>query len=110
MELLNKCKNIGFGRYELLNVLEKYRDIDIRNELGIRTDNMIHQLRNDVEDKWLFLAHVNKMSNPDIPAKEDLTISIKGTWKTIIYDAVTGTIQECKCEHNHGNTIMVTQF
>ncbi len=106
MELLGKCENIGFDRYELLNALEEYRDIDIRNGLGVRTNNIIHQLRKDGEDKWLFLAHVNKMSNQDIPAREELTISIKGSWKTIIYDAVTGTIKKCKGEHKHGNTIL----
>ncbi|WP_246240187.1 type 1 glutamine amidotransferase family protein [Anaerocolumna sedimenticola] len=106
MELMKNCRNIGFDRYELLNALEEYRDIDIRNELGIRTNNIIYQLRKDGENEWLFLAHVNKMSNPDIPKKEELTITIKGTWKAIIYDAVTGKTRECKCEYSRDNTIL----
>ncbi len=106
LELLKKSKQIEFSRYELLKSLEKYRDMDIRTDLGIRTDNIIHQFRRDGEDKWLFLAHVNKTNNPDIPNSEDLTISVKGNWKTFIYDAITGTVNEYCSKYDKGFTIL----
>lgn len=105
-EILKKSTQVGFNRYELLKELEPYRDLDIRNEQGIRTDNIIHQLRRDKEDKWLFLAHVNKMDNPDIPVQENLTITVKGIWKIVIYDAVTGNIREQPCEYHKDITIL----
>jgi hypothetical protein len=41
----------------ILTALEPVRIVDIRSENGGRTQNLIHQLRQDGDDRWLFVAH-----------------------------------------------------
>ncbi len=41
--------------------------------------------------RYLFLAHVNKMNNPDLPEKERLTIMIEGNYDIVLYDALNGS-------------------
>ncbi len=87
------CVFIPFSRYALLKELDDYRLLDIRDDRGNRTENIIYQMRQEGEDCWLFLSHVMKAKNPDIPIPEKLTISIEGIWRPVCYDALTGEIK-----------------
>lgn len=104
--LIQNSMVIPFNKSELLKALEGNRVIDIKNETGVRTSNLIYQLRNDNDDKWLFIAHMDKPSNPDVPVEQKLTLYIKGNYKPVIYDAVTGNIMECDYEHKNNQTIL----
>ena len=42
--------------------------MDIRTADGLRTDNLVHHLRADGDDRWLFIAHSRPDYNPDVPA------------------------------------------
>ena len=46
-----------FEKQEVLRVLEPYRLLDIRNRAGIPADGYISQLREDGDNRWLFIAH-----------------------------------------------------
>lgn len=105
-ELAGKCTCIPFNRNSLLQALEKERELDIRNEDGNRTGNLIYQLREEGEDRWLFLAHVMPMANRDIPAEEKLTIRIRGNYEVTHYDALTGEIHPVDAVLENGDTLL----
>ncbi|MDD3337511.1 MAG: glycosyl hydrolase [Lachnospiraceae bacterium] len=104
--LAEKCRCIPFNREALLEELEPYRFVDVRDASGNRTTNLIYQLREDGQQKWLFLAHVEEMKNPDIPQGEVLKIMLQGEWKVTEYDALCGQIKPCSCVYEDGKTII----
>lgn len=61
------CEKVVFAENTLLTALAPYRSIDVHNDSGLRVRNMLSQLRNDGNNKWLFLSHCNKMPNPGSP-------------------------------------------
>ncbi len=100
------CEKIGFSENLLLAALADVRCVDVHNQHGERVGNMLYQMRSDNGKKWLFLAHCNKMPNPDIPEREELTIKITGAYRPVLYDAMTGEIRNVSCQHLNGNTVI----
>ncbi len=98
-DFADTCEKIGFAENLLLSALLPARTVDVHNQLGVRTDNLIYQMRNDNGSKWLFLAHCRPMANPDIPQREELTIKISGAYRPVLYDAMTGEIREVPYRH-----------
>ncbi|MBP1754284.1 MAG: hypothetical protein H6Q59_682 [Firmicutes bacterium] len=105
-DLAQTCTLIPFSQYTLLRELETYRLLDILDERGNRSENIIYQLRQEGEDCWLFLSHVMKSKNPDIPQEEKLTISIEGTFIPVWYDALTGDIKTIPYTHQGNRTVI----
>jgi hypothetical protein len=103
-ELLKRSNYIDFNENDLLLGLSPYRSIDVHDEQGIRTDNLLYQMRNDTEGKWLFLTHAEKPANLDIPKKEKLSIRVDGLWRPVKYNALTGDIKSCQYEYIEGKT------
>jgi hypothetical protein len=86
---------IPFTMSRVLQAVEPYREIDIRREDGARHDNLIYQMRDDGDNKWVFICHVNKMHNPDIASIENINIRLKGKWIPTIYNTMTGEVISC---------------
>ena len=118
-QLAQSCEVIQFSKYQILKAVSTYRDVEIMEENGIASENMIYQMREEGENRWLFLAHVNRTwdagsnafadartRNQDIPFDENLKITIKGEWKPTVYDALTGEISTLSCGYQDGNTVI----
>lgn len=105
-ELEEKCVYIGFNENDILSCLTPYRSIDIHNQEGKRTDNLVYQMRKDGEGKWLFIAHSEKPLNPDIPSREVLSIAIEGLWEVTRYDPLDGKITQAECRYEEGKTYL----
>ena len=110
INLAEKCDKIPFTKSRMLQVLEPYREIDIRNEIGERSDNLFYQLRIDGDKRWLFISHVNKMNNPDIPEIEKITIRIKGNFIPTLYDTMTGEIKDISANQHKDETWIEVEF
>lgn len=110
IKLAEKCDEIPFTKIRMLEALEPYREIDIRNEAGERSDNLFYQLRVDGYKRWLFISHVNKMSNPDIPLDEKITLRIKGNWIPTLYDTMTGKIKTVSAKQHKDETWVEVDF
>jgi hypothetical protein len=108
--LAENCLNIPFTNSRIIESLEKYRDLDIRDISGKRCNNLLYQMREDNEKRWLFICHGTKMDNPDIASIENINIKIKGKWKLEIYDTMTGEIHNCEYLIKDGNTYMNHEF
>lgn len=114
-KLAERTEEIPFGKVFILQSLEKYREIIIRDENGKESSNMIYQMRREGENRWLFLCHVktDKIDpelNMDIPIAEHLRITIKGEWKLTHYNTMNGQIEEIGCEYEKGNTILYREM
>lgn len=95
---------IGFDYIELMEVLNGQREVDIYNEQGIRSGHLLHQLREDGENKILFIANGKEVHNHDIPEAHDYTVSVRGTYQVTVMDAMTGERKPYAASYRNGKT------
>lgn len=122
-ELAEKTECISFGCLPVVEALKDFRELEIREADGMESTNLIYQMREEGEDRWLFVTHVNRTENPesayfahhgpitrkrnvDLPVEEELTITIKGIWNLEVYDTLSGKIFAKEGSWKDGNTIL----
>ncbi|MBQ4075594.1 MAG: hypothetical protein IJD39_10390 [Clostridia bacterium] len=106
IKLAEKAICIPFAGYDLLSVLEPLREIDVRTQQGERAPRLLHQLRQDGEDRWLFLCNGLLPERPDQPDEWHHTLILKGLWQPTVYDTMTGDIRPCPCTQKDGDTLI----
>lgn len=98
-----KCNCVSFERAEILEALKDVRDVEIINDKGAHSDNLIIQMREDTDNKWLFVCHVNRKKNL-LDKREKYYITLRGEWKATLYDTITGEIIPYAAKYAGGNT------
>ena len=114
-QLINKCERIRLTRQALLEKLDAWREIDLRENDGTRVKNLLYQLREEDDCRWLFIAQAYK----GLESRQDSTwhrralhdpqmleIRIKGSWQVEKYDTLTGEICCLEAEYREGNTVI----
>ena len=104
--LWESASRVNFTRQSILDALESLRMVDILDQTGTRTNNLIHQLRQDGEDRWLFVSHSSLPYNPDIPAFQDVRICLDGSWDVTLYDTLSGEITPLAATVRNGKTLL----
>lgn len=118
------CTQIECTKTDLMEALEKYREIDVRfhgekhlkkpkhkkNWNGERTEKYLYQMRSDGENRWLFLANGRNMGNPDLVLPDDVKVILEGIWNLEKWDTDTGEVREIQTEIKKGKTIFYTRF
>jgi hypothetical protein len=110
IELAEGSERISFAKNSILKALRDYRDVEIKKEDGSAASNLFYQMREDGNNRWLFLCHVNKMDNPDIASIETINISIRGGWKPTVFDSMSGQCYPYKSKVLENQTIIEYQF
>lgn len=110
-QLFDRSEQILFAQTALLDSLEDVRVIDLHNlDTGARTENLIYQLRDDTDCKWLFLAHSVDAENPDIARKQRVRLEIRGMYRPELYDTQTGEIKKIGYTAENGITVIDTEL
>jgi len=109
-EISKKGIRIHFDEAELLNTLSQYREIDVMDMRGVRSNHYIYQMRKDGDNKIVFLANACKNENPDIPAAENYLVVIKGLFQVEILDAMSGERKKIHVEYKDGNSRIMYNF
>lgn len=117
--LADNCNKIEFSRQSLISYLDKYRDIEIREDDGRRADCFIYQLREEIPYRYLFIANGRKIDgwspfpgetakwyNEEIPTPKDITLRIVGGWEAEYMDPMSGKIFHCSAEQKDGDTYL----
>lgn len=91
--LAMRSKRIPFTRGAILKAMETARVVDIRTESGVLTTNLLHQLREDGEGRWLFIARGTIPHNRDMSRFQDLKIRLKGAWRVSLYNTANGEVE-----------------
>ncbi len=82
---------VPLTRGGVLDAVSAARVVDIRNQTGSHTENLLYQLRADGDGRWLFIAHGKEPYNKDISSYQDLRIRIAGEWVPTVYNTLDGT-------------------
>lgn len=105
-ELFSHAVCIGFDDSAILQALEAVRLIDIRKEDGSRADHVLYQLREDGEQKWLFICNGKNPDCPDVDPVPKLRFMLKGEYAVEVYDTMNGEVYPFPSEYEEGTTIL----
>jgi hypothetical protein len=95
---------INNAKYDLIDALEPFRQIDIINRDSSRNESFLHQLRDEKDCKWLFIAHGKPSETLKMPEKTVCTISVNGSYQVWHYCTVTGKKQKVPAVIRNGKT------
>ena len=109
-KLYEAAEKAEFSKDAVLAALEGVRSVDIHKADGTRADNFVHQLRQDGDDQWLFIAHSKMFYHRDVPQKDDLRIVIDGTWNVQCYNTQDGSISTLASTHEQGKTVICAEL
>ncbi len=107
-KLAEMSLQVPFTRGAVLTAAEPARLVELRDQAGSLTGNLLCQLRQDTAGRWLFIAHGTEPYNKDISRFQELRIRLDGCWEPTLYNTLTGetapipyTVQEGKTEITH---------
>lgn len=107
---LSQYTRLGYEKERILGNLEHVRQIDIVDREGIRAERFLYQLRQDEDEKWLFIAQGKeggkKTRSVDAHQADDIhyKIQIAGIYNATWYDALHGTTAKADTYSNGKNT------
>ena len=101
---------IGMNSVELLEALDDFRQVDVRGEKGSRTSGLIHQMRKDGEDRWLFICQAFNPQNKFVTRPERCEIRLRGSWTVEKWDALTGEVGTIEQKIEDGVTYVYNTF
>ncbi len=104
--LYNKSESFDFTRSAVVSAMEQDKLLTIRYSDGTLTENLIYQLREDVDCRWLFICHNDEPYNKDIDGGRDIRITIEGEYSVQVYDTQTGDIYPADFEFKNGRTVV----
>ncbi|MDR0589451.1 MAG: hypothetical protein LBG25_02780, partial [Spirochaetaceae bacterium] len=109
-KLREGSEGIGFERLPLLDALRGLRELEIRDGSGAERRDLLYQLREEGDARWLFIAHGDRPANPDIPEASLIRIRVRGEWAVSLYDTMTGNITPLEASIDRGWTLMARPF
>ena len=95
ISLFSEFDKISFDKQELLRFLDHNRKIRINGN-----GKFLYQLREEEDSAWLFIAHGQK----DCDNGKEITVDIKGSFKTEQYNTLTGEVRELPYSITNGCT------
>ena len=109
-ELAQRAECISFSKGAILSALDGVRFVDIRDDKGMRTTNLLHQVRAEGDTRYVFLCHGEKPENPDVCPREDIVLRIRGEWKVRRMDTAAGEIAPLHVAYEKGRTVLRYAF
>lgn len=105
-ELCGRSTLIPFTRADILSELEPYRTLSIRLADGYLPDGLVHQIRDDGDSLWLFVANSFDPYNKFVTRSKDIKITLEGEFSPALYDTMSGEIKPICFEYINGKTVI----
>lgn len=109
---MERFERIGYDKYRLLEYLEDVRELDIRDEDNLRSEDLIYQMRKNGKKTRIFIAHGKNLQWEEMSVTAEkkvysrYQIKIKGCYSVERYDAMTGEKAEQSYETDGENTCL----
>jgi hypothetical protein len=103
IRLADKCVCVPFKRASILEVLQDMHMVEIRDARSRKTENLLYQMRQEGDTKWLYICHANRKYN-HLSQAEQYEIKIWGTYKATLYNTINGGITPVLVETENGYT------
>jgi len=115
-ELYDSSAVVPFKKPAIFKALKKHATVTINTPSGINAGNFLYNMRQDGEDKWLFIAQRYEYEAPqwhesgsgNFKNKQDIVITLDGTLYPVVYNTLTGKTEGIAFEHKDGKTLINT--
>ena len=110
--IFRRWKRIGFDKWALTESLREHREITVHSLDGGAADRLLYQLRQDGEERYLFIAHGKKNNGleynlwGDTKEGEEYILSAKGVWSVEKLDCESGKGERVYGKQKEGNTLI----
>lgn len=93
------CENIGFDQWNLIGALAAYRAVEIFDETRTLCTDLLYQLREEGNTRYLFIAHgrtKNRLQQKNFRSDEDFSrfFRIKGKYAVTLLNTFTGDTEK----------------
>ena len=105
-KLFDGSVNIDFSRAAILRALEKNRTVTLRYANGTLSENLIYQLRQDNDCKWLFVCHDSEPGNKDVNGGSVVRVTVEGEYIPELYNTFDGTTEALPATYRNGKTVI----
>ncbi|MDF2541384.1 MAG: hypothetical protein K0S47_1102 [Herbinix sp.] len=105
-----ECDCIPYRKSDLINRLDTVRTVDIQFMNGVRADRYLYQMREENNEKWLFVANGRGVHSTDITYPETIRIIIPGTYHVTLCDTINGTTRELPAMRTKNNTTILHEL
>lgn len=105
-ELAAKCTRVSMGQAQIAQALDSYRTVRILDKNGNVCNKMMYQLREDGEDKWLFITYGKKKVRYDVEGQSTMIIRMPGEYDAMLYQPMNGEITPISCKYEKGETVI----
>ena len=111
LQFAQECKVIPFEKEDVLSAIEEDLQVTLNSEK--RAEEYLATLREDKGGRWLFVTapranypypHSVPVTNEKTVIEDNLRIGVKGTWKVLKYDTMTGAVTPIPSETKDGVT------
>ena len=93
IRLAKQCICIGKDQTELYEALKSFREVAIYTRSGAGADNLLYQLREENDCRWLFVGHAEQRRQHS-SYLEQYQIQVKGCFHAQLFDTQNGEIRE----------------
>lgn len=129
---VKECEWVSFGKNTIATILGDVNGLELIGNEGIHTDNLITQMRQDGEERWIFVVHKPEhgqdqivgadayssssstqrwiLSKLDRTDGQKIAVKIVGNWSMKVYDAWNGTSKDAECVYKGGCTYLYTEI
>ncbi len=108
--LYESAYTIPFERHALLDGLKDFKEVEIREENGMLTGDMLYQMREETGEmgavRWLFIARGKEPYHRDIVQKRNIRVKVRGSYTPEFLDTVSGKCGTVRCSYEKGWTVM----
>ena len=118
-ELYQQSEAMDYNINDLLARLRPMEFLRVNLPSGARAEHLIHQLRQEGDDRWLFLATIRSQPSPDVDIPnqgikfnvgqkyetEVLRFTLNGEYKLEVWDTQNGTVQPLPARYENGKTV-----
>ncbi len=104
--LYERALHISSVSEALLDCLREERSLEIRNADGSRTDDLLYQLREDGDCRYLFVAHGKEPTERNVALPRRVILRLRGGYVPSILDTATGDERQIPYEIQNGDTVI----
>lgn len=112
--LAARTRVLAFDRLEILRALKPWRGVQVLGTDGTQLDGLLHQLRQEGDDRYLFICNTELSRTPLGEIfyfdPRPSTIAIDGAWQVTQLDTHTGTDAALAVEYKDGRTLIPWEF
>lgn len=100
---------LPFSRAAVLRALAPWQEVRLAHADGSAEEQLLYQLRQDGDARWLFLAELYPPRCRDIPVRNDTQITLHGAWRPVLLDADSGERTPLPFSRVDGQTQLTVQ-